>query len=456
MDISELIKEAILEAIYIKKPPGEGYPPRYLTEEALKLWPEFWEKYGKKVIVESISDKGEIDPDKAWTVAVAIFKNFSKKRGVQPFPDKDKKTTEVNSNSLLEYIILSSKENGLPDNDYPPAYSTEEALKLWPYFWEKYREDILKQSKGDPKKTWAATVAIFRNHCLKRNVIPFEHAEVKEGDVSPHSETKDYMVNRFISNRKKLTSANAVIIKSLIRGGVVKSVEKEKMYKVSYSENRKIFDFVSIIQLNLTDDYSNIESRIKGILVNKNFEKEKHFVRTDGNTDIILYEDKTKDDKMNLYNVMHYTPAHVKLIIGDDKNTANTMEKLTTIASHAFKDLLKKTVSNVDMIGNILDTQYIDFSSPLTEEEKNGIKDNIRGINKYTANTFINTYTLDYIRNLGTPVFQFYLVKALIHSFKLMNLKPYVFWYDIVNDPDTYLNPSIYLEQEDEENQLEG
>ena len=96
--ISSIVSNIVMIAIGKKIPmPGPKKRPKYLTDKADRLWPEFWKSYGKNV-------RAVKDPERRWATAVAIFRNYCLKRNVAIFKDSaafmNQETSEYMKNRL--------------------------------------------------------------------------------------------------------------------------------------------------------------------------------------------------------------------------------------------------------------------------------------------------------------------------------------------------------------------
>ena len=346
--------------------------------------------------------------------------------------------------AILRYILGNSGE--FPSQYRPPANISVEANKHWPIFWKKYGEFIIDSGKGDLDKTWAAAAAIFRNSCLKRNITPF-----KETEKITDTNSRSYLQKRFISNRKKLIKNGVSIIRAILKSKMATSANKEKFHKVHYNKTKEQISFISVISLDLMHSYSKLEQHITEFLKERGFEHDKHFILTDGITDLVIYADSKIKNRLNVYYVMHFTPAHVKYILNVADSAINTMDKLLGEAEKEFKLLLRKvesTVITADINYSSKPDWDIDFETPLTKQEQQNLLDIIKTVDETTADSLTSQFYIEYIiASSTTPQFKYCLVKALVNAFKLNNLVCPLPWEQAAKNPDDWFNPTFYIKR---------
>ena len=368
--------------------------------------------------------------------------------------------------SILRSLLGSSEV--FPDQYNPPNHISKEGLKHWPAFWKKHGEFILESGKGDQSKTWAAAVAIFVNSCLKRNIKPFTKASQESNEPSEpsteevtDSKSRAYMRKRFMSNRQKSVKNSASIIRYLIKTKTVKKALEEKFHKVYYSDTKKQISFLTSTPVELVKPYSEIKTFISDFLAKKDFKKgKKHFILTDGITDIIITPDDKNEKRLNVFSVMHFTPAHVEFIVSRPDSEIDTIDKLLLAATEEFKNLIADI--NVGLIASYHHNPFskpewdIDFNTPLTEQEQKDIFEIIKHVDKTTVDKFTEQFYIEYIiAGEATPQYKYQLVRALIAAFKAHDLIIPLAWEKAAEDPDDWFNPFFYkkrlLREEDEE-----
>lgn len=354
--------------------------------------------------------------------------------------------------SILRTLLKGSV---FPDQYNPPKQISKEGLEHWPKFWKKHGEKILESGGGDLDKTWAATVAFFSNSCMKRNIDPF----VKTDKVTD-TKTREYMKKRFRIGRQNSIKSSSSIIKSLLKSKTVVKVSSEEFYKVYYSEAKKQISFLTVTKLDLKDTYLKLKDFITKFLKDKGFEAGKHFLLRDKIIDIIISVDETSKKRLNVYTVIHFTPAHVKFIVSKPESEIDTIDKLLLAAKDEFQLLIKQTP--VGMIGSFINPfnsqeWNVDFNVPLTEEEQNDIFEIIKNVDKSTEDRFTDQFCIDYlVASDTTPQYKYQLIKALIVAFEAHDLIVPLSWKKAAENPDDYFNPFFYkkrIQQEELEDE---
>jgi len=357
-------------------------------------------------------------------------------------------------NKHILHCVLSSNKNLGPKT--PLENINKKALPLWEPFWRRYGAQIKEQGKKAPGKAEDVAAIIFRNYCLKRNVPPF----IAE-DLLMKEDGQAAIKKRFELSRKKLYEKALIILKSLKRGNLVKKFLKEQFKKVFYNASKGELSFISKIPVVLTDEYINIKKNLVINLRAKGFEKKKSttgdkYVLNLNTNKIVITLDKESDFNLVFHTIIVFTPQHVKYLLNVTDEDLKDTDKITKLAKREFRVLLDKTPLHNKLVAAIGPTlnKSIDFSTPLSEEEDKYLQTIV--VDETTVANILNTYSLDYIRSIGNPVYQFNLIKYFNTKFIDKGYTPPVIWSRVLENPAEYLDPyRIAIQQEIEDNDPE-
>ncbi len=335
----------------------------------------------------------------------------------------------MNIKDTIKSHIISALTIKRPTLKNTPNYLTKKAIAIWPEFFKKYG-NLVRREK-DTEKSWAVAVAIFRNYCTKRNIPIFTD------EASLDTETKDYMENRINSMRLKVINRFRIVLKDMKSKGFAKKVLKEKVNPVGYSGAKYIIS--TYVNIDLVDTFNN---NVKSFLKNKGFlQKPGKFVYSIGNTTITIMPDSKSPSRLLAINEMVFTPQHIKLALNIDEETLKDKVKVARLLSNFIKNKLKEDCITNEMLGV---TMPIDFSLQLDDKEKEALE-NIKNNLPSECNNLVAEYNISIIRTLGSPVYQYNLIKLLALTYPGCSSE----WDNAVKDPNSYLNPDIYNKIED-------
>lgn len=92
----------------------------------------------------------------------------------------------------------------------------------------------------------------------------------------------------------------------------------------------------------------------------------------------------------------------------------------------------------------------VDFTVELDKEVGEFLEKIVASWKPADINRMAGTYSLSYIRSLGTPLYQLHLVQRLVDFFNANQYKPMRRWESILANPSEYLDPAFYIQREHE------
>jgi len=342
----------------------------------------------------------------------------------------------VKQNILM--VLGAAKAISLPSPKTPPKNISSSALKIWPEFLKKYGKNI-KSVGSDPIDQWKVAVAIFRNYCLKRSIPPFD-AQASY----LNQETQDYMRNRLYINRNKLFEKGTSTLSFLVKKGLVKKVIKETVSDINYNKNKSVYSISTKSVLVLPKQLNNKSKEVIQVLKNKGFDKKKDELIYSVGTHTITIVPDDKSDRLVLTNTLNFTPQHIKYILGiEDKDLKDVKSVVKKLAKEA-KNFLKRDSLNTMVVSSI--TKKLDFYQELPVEQKEILDNTVKDLQNTKLSDIRARFSLDTVRSLGDPLYQFNLIKALLNIYdnskdedkKKVDVNV---WQSVIENPDNFLNP---------------
>lgn len=118
------------------------------------------------------------------------------------------------------------------------------------------------------------------------------------------------------------------------------------------------------------------------------------------------------------------------------RNAGLTRNKAVRALARSIKAVLKGSVGSKAKI------KFINFPSQASPEES-------EQISLFMKSVDVTTLNLDYIRSIGTPGYQYLLVKAIVQKLRSSDVEVSEVWTRVLERPNTFLNPTIYVKERD-------
>lgn len=382
-------------------PPSLSNAIPNMTDKQKLAWPLFLDNFLPKILKIK-------EPIMQWAQTIGWFSDFMK--DFKP-PRK------------------SAKDLGIkpPGKTVFPTNIAPSAKKLWGEFWDKYKDKVI--NIPDIKTQWAAAVAIFRNYCLKRDVVPFNEVGASGPKVKTR-EAKDtslYMNKRFNLAREKIKKKVQNIFKKFTVS-VGRRVLKEKLSSITYNPKISQFEIESILPLKLQAGTRPID--LKQYLESVGFVKAKNGWNQDLGSHSITA--KKAGDTLEVFLTIRFTKDHILNLLGLSGTTDDS-----TVIKKLSKRVKQAMTENTIMLS-------ADFENePVDKEDQETIDKSLENLSPNDAKM---TYGLEYIRSLGDPIFQYHLVTALLDKYG-----DYEIWNNIKNSPNKMLDNQLVTNLEDVE-----
>jgi len=358
------------------------------------------------------------------------------------------------SSSIVKVLSVKAKKVKLPGPKNPPNGISDKGLLIWPEFWKKYGK-LVRPYKDDYLRAWATAVAIYKNYALKRNIPPFSASA-----SYLNQDSSEYMKKRLTGNRDKIVKKLGTTLKLMSNKGLTTGILKERIDSTIFNKKTGNYNIISKIEVKLPKDTSFISPDIKQFFQSRGFAK-KHgkFEFTEGPHRIFVYK-SDKKSRLLINNVLSFTPQHIKFILGLNDEDMKNKKKVEAALSKEYKKLITKNAITNKITGYVLSfidkrnrKNMIDFNVPLDEEENKSLEKVISIMSKLDPEDIKNQYDMNYIRSLGTPLYQFNLIKQILRILDTddneENKTPDIF-KEAIKDPNSYLNPKILLLKENE------
>ena len=150
------------------------------------------------------------------------------------------------------------------------------------------------------------------------------------------------------------------------------------------------------------------------------------------------------------------TPGAPSIILRSNIHlTTDQLEGLRVTSALAFrkeahrKKIVRSIATAVKVVlkaqaqGTTPRVPFLVFSEQATAEQRESIQ-------LFLKTVEASTVTLDYVRTVGTPAYQYLLVKAIVNRLHSRGLTVPEIWLHVLRSPNTYLNPSVYVEKQNE------
>lgn len=378
---------------------SNGFPN--MTDRQKLAWPLFLDKFLPKILKIK-------EPLLQWAQTIGWFSDFMKD---------------------FKHPKAAAKDLGIkpPGKTILPTNISPAAKKLWGEFWDKYKDKVV--NIPDIKTQWAAAVAIFRNYCLKRDVVPFN--EVSSSPKVKLKEVKDtsvYMNKRFDLARDKIKKKVQSLFKKFTVS-VGRKILKEKLGSITYNPKISQFEIESIIPMKLQAGTRPVD--LKTYLEGIGFIKTRNGWNQDLGSHSITVKKSGSD--LDLFLTIRFTKAHIISLLQLPETTDDS-----TIIKKLGKRVKKSMTENTIMLSSI------DFENePIEKEDQDTIN---KSLDNLSPNDAKMTYGLDYIRSLGDPIFQYHLVNALLEKYG-----DYPIWNEIKDNPVKMLDRQLETNLEDVE-----
>jgi hypothetical protein len=355
------------------------------------------------------------------------------------------KFTEMVANSILQ-LIGSKKIKNLGPKTMPNDV-TPKAKPLWPKFWKVYGKQCTAYGKKNKTKhgdvntgRLILAVILFQRWCAKNhNMVAFSGKKYAK-------EQKKTMGNRIINVGKEFNNKLGVFVRSLDKKNVLTGTKilKEKIEKVYYEKGQYIIVTSSKIKVKKSD-----KTNVRDILLKKGFTKPgKYFVHSSSNGRLMIMDTRVSDNSFTIKKVLRFNEAQIQLILGYDDETIKERKKVIKAIGLYLK---KKYVPNKDSAAgkHLLTAELnepkrkipVNFLETLSEEDTEKLSQFKKSLTDRTTNDLINTYNIDNIRSINTPIFQVELVKVIVDVVKTRGDKVLPLWEAIIDNPRQYLDP---------------
>ena len=370
-----------------KKAPALDNPPENLTEKGTKLWKEFFKKY---------------------------------------YQNKQRR------NKVLD-AELKYKKKGIPKKAWPDRLKTQSSRislnRILDKIPKKY--SIKSVSKEDQ---WAATIAFFRNYALKRNVYPFD-----ERAGSAASETAEYTTKRFDSARKLLHSRSTTLLNKLLNSSATR-VLKEKPIPANFNSKLAKWEVGTSVNIKVPSGYKNKELRLYLKKYGFKFGQGKAVYDTNLRGHKLVFvpvDDKTA----SLQLIMQFNQKQVEVATGK-KDKSGITRQLSKMVKGYLTDNAIQLKAYVDLNAP-MPIEFDDLSN--IEQEK--LDELLSEIEKMNTNDALARYTLDYIRSLAEPNFQYNLLKRLTSLLNSKQAPVPQSYKSAVDFPNEFLNPEVLADR---------
>jgi len=348
--------------------------------------------------------------------------------------------------SKIRSIIKGATKPKVPGPKTPPMGISEKAAKLWPKFWKKYGK-IVRQYKNDYPRNWAVAVAIFKNYCTKRNVAPFsaDSSYLNQSEAS-------YMKRRFKTNREKLSNKIVTTLKIMKKKDLANKSLKERFEKIIYNNRLGAYDIYTKIIIVLPKELKFNSPEIITFFKNRGFDKKRgKLVFTSGTHKLVVIPSES-ENRLLLNSILSFKPQHVKFILGIHDKDLKNKKKVITALTKEVKKLIKKNIVTNKITGKCKIVSFIDkrnrkniiyFDEPLTEDQETLLSNTMQKIKMLNPNDIKIKFSIDYIRSLNTPIYQYNLIKKLIKKFEESKIEVPDILIAARDNPNDYLNPKI-------------
>lgn len=220
------------------------------------------------------------------------------------------------------YIFAQAFKNS-PSATNMPRGITEKAVPIWKYIFKKYRKDIHKGKTL--KEQWAIAIAMFKNICTRRGIMPFDYNELQINVKEKRSIKTVDIHDRLRKGAKQALKEAKVIINNLLKEKLLeKSKRTNWVFDPTILANSR-YHIAVYRKLKVGKD-SSIKNILRELAIKYNFSKtpEYAFKTINSNITINFELDKKKSDIVYMYVTLSLTKDEAERLT--EKKSGKTLE----------------------------------------------------------------------------------------------------------------------------------